>query len=79
VNNVTSETTDVSPFFANYRFNPWLGVEPSEPYPPNLTPTQKTQFYKANAIADWFDWIITQLKALARQSQQRYEENANER
>jgi hypothetical protein len=77
-NNVVSETTGVSPFFANYGFNPRLGVEPSEPCPPNLMPTQKTQFYKANAIADPFNRIITQLKALARQSQQRYKENANE-
>jgi hypothetical protein len=64
-NNVASETTGVSPFFTNYGFNPRLGVKPSEPCPPNLTPAQKTQFYKANVIADRFDRIITQLKALA--------------
>jgi hypothetical protein len=76
-NNVVSETTGVSPFFANYRFNPQLGVEPSTPCSLNLTAAQKTQFYRANTIADRFDQIITQLKALAQQSQQRYEENAN--
>jgi hypothetical protein len=76
-NNAVSETTGVSPFFANYRFNPRLGVEPSTPCPPNLTAAQKAQFYKANIVADQFDRIITKLKALAQQSQQRYEENAN--
>ena len=68
-NNTVSETTGVSPFFANYGLNPWLGVEASTPYPPNLTATQKAQFYKANTVADQFDQIITQLKALAQQSQ----------
>jgi hypothetical protein len=57
-NNVVSETTGVSPFFANYGFNPRLGVEPSSPYPPNLTVTQKTQFYKANIVANRFEQII---------------------
>ena len=68
-NNAVSETTGVSPFFANYGFNPRLGVEPSAPCPPNLTTVQKAQFYKANTVADQFDRIITQLKALAQQSQ----------
>ena len=67
-NNAVSETTGVSPFFANYGFNPRLGVEPSAPCPQNLTTVQKAQFYKANTIADQFNWIITQLKALAQQS-----------
>ena len=77
-NNVVSETTGVSPFFANYGFHPQLGIEPTKPCPPNLSPAQKRQFYKANVVADRFDRILTQLKALARLSSQRYEENANE-
>ena len=76
-NNVVSETTGVSPFFANYGFHPKLGTEPTEPCPPNLSPAQKRQFYKANVVADRFERIITQLKALAQQATQRYEENAN--
>jgi hypothetical protein len=68
-NNAVSETTGVSPFFANYGFNPQLGVKPSAPYLLNLTTAQKVQFYKANTVADQFDRIITQLKALAQQSQ----------
>ncbi|XP_044715208.1 reverse transcriptase (RNA-dependent DNA polymerase) domain-containing protein [Hirsutella rhossiliensis] len=58
-NNVTSETTGVSPFFANY------GPQPNG------------EFLKANNIADRFERIITQLKALATQAARRYEENAN--
>jgi hypothetical protein len=76
-NNVVSETTGVSPFFANYGFNPRLGIEPTGPCPPNLSATQKRQFYKANVVADRFERIITQLKALAAQSVKRYEDNAN--
>jgi len=76
-NNVSSETTGVSPFFANYGFHPRLGTEPSTPCPPNLSPIQKREFYKANNIAERFDRIITQLKALAEQSIARYEEYAN--
>jgi hypothetical protein len=76
-NNVTSETTGVSPFFANYGFNPRLGTEPTKPCPPNLSQTQKRQFYRANVVADRFERIITQLKALAQQSAARYEEYAN--
>ena len=76
-NNVISETTGVSPFFANYGFNPKLGTEPSGPCPPNLSQTQKREFFKANSIADRFDKILTQLRALAKQSADRYEQNAN--
>jgi hypothetical protein len=77
-NNVISETTGVSPFFANYGFNPRIGTEPSKPCPPNLNHAQKRQFFRANTVADRFERIITQLKALAQQSIARYEEYANE-
>jgi len=76
-NNVVSETTNVSPFFANYGFHPRLGVEPSSPCPPNLSTAQKAQFYRANVVANRFERILDLLKALAKQSQQRYEDNAN--
>jgi hypothetical protein len=76
-NNVTSESTGVSPFFTNYGFNPKLGIEPSQPAPPCLTKLQKRQFNKANMIADRFDRILSQLTAIAKQSTQRYEDNAN--
>ena len=73
-----NETTGTSPFFANYGFHPQLSVEPTKPCPPNLSEAQKRQFYKANIVAEWFDHIITQLKALACQSIAKYEDYANE-
>jgi hypothetical protein len=76
-NNAVSETTGVSPFFANYRFNPRLGTEPSKPCPLNLSYAQRYQFYKANVVADRFERIITQLKALAQQSVSKYKDYAN--
>ncbi len=36
-NDAVSETTGVSPFFANYGFNPRMGVEPAKPCPPELS------------------------------------------
>jgi hypothetical protein len=77
LNNVISETTGVSPFFANYGFNPCLGTEPSEPPHPDMSAAQKTGFYKANAVANRFEVILTQLKALAQQSIDKYEHYAN--
>ena len=68
----------MSPFFANYGFHPKLGVEPSQPCPLNRSATQKKEFFKADAITNRFDRIVTQLKALAEQSIRKYEENANE-
>jgi hypothetical protein len=79
MNNVTSETTGVSPFFANYGFHPKLGVEPSQPAQPTLSQSQRKEFFKANTIADRFNRILTQLKALAQQSIARYEHYANEK
>src|SRR5580692_11102380 len=76
-NNAVSETTGVSPLFANYGFNPRLGVEPSAPCPPNLKTVQKAQFYKANTVADRFDRIITQLIFFQAEDGIRDEENAN--
>ena len=65
MNNVTSETTGVSPFFANYGFHPKLGVEPSDPCPPNLSMSQKRNFYKANTVTNRFKRIILKLKSIA--------------
>jgi hypothetical protein len=77
-NNVISETTGVSPFFANYGFHPKLGVEPMKPCPPGLTGTRRRQFQRANTIADRFQRILAQLTALAKQSAQRFEDTAND-
>jgi hypothetical protein len=76
-NNATSETTGVSPFYANYGFHPRLGFEARPPCSPDKTPQQKREFMKAHNIADRFDRILTQLKALAAAANVRYEGNAN--
>lgn len=76
-NNAVSETTGVSPFYANYGFNPRMGVEPSLPCRPGMTTQRKQEFFYANAVAERFEAILDWLKALARQAIARYEENAN--
>lgn len=36
-NNHKSETTGLTPFFANYSFHPWMGTEPAALYMPKMT------------------------------------------
>jgi hypothetical protein len=79
MNNQVNETTGISPFFANYGFNPRLGIEPPQPRPPNLSDHMKKEDLRADAVALRFERILTQLTALTRQSQERYEANANAR
>ena len=79
MNNQVNETTSISPFFANYGFNPRLGIEPPQPRPPGLSDHMKKEYLRADAIALRFERILTQLTALTRQSQERYEDNANAR
>ena len=67
-NNTTSETTGVSPFFANYGFHPRMGVEPSQPLPPQISEAQKREFFRASEIAARFKAVIDKVAALARQA-----------
>jgi len=76
-NNTTSETTGISPFFANYGFHPRMGVEPARPVPPDLSEHQRREFFNAQELANRFSAVLDQLKALSRQAQDRYEANAN--
>lgn len=76
-NNAVSETISVSPFFANYGFHPRLGVEPRQPCPPGMPMQQKQESFRADAVAERFDRILTQLNALATQAIARYEKNGN--
>lgn len=78
-NNMVSETTGVSPFYANYGFHPRIGIEPATPPPPNLTTAQMKEFFKASEVADRFKRILDQVTALARQAQDYYEKTANAR
>ncbi len=67
-NNAVLETTRVSPFFTNYRFNLRIGVELAKPCPPKLSNIQKREFFKASEIAARFKAVINQVRALSRQS-----------
>lgn len=78
-NNQISRTTGVSPFLANYGYNPQIGIEPPEPKPPNLSETAEKEYFKADSLADRFDCILEKLKALTSKSQEKYEEHANSR
>ncbi|KAI0991933.1 hypothetical protein K3495_g16254, partial [Podosphaera aphanis] len=76
-NNAISTTTGVSPFYANYGFNPRLGIEPQTPAAPFLSEAQRKEFFKAHEIANRFKSILDQLKALSNIARERYEKNAN--
>jgi hypothetical protein len=74
-NNHVSETTGISPFFANYGYHPRLGVEPSHPCPPTLSTTARAEHFNANSIADRFQKIhefLRQEIALAQDRQEAY-------
>jgi hypothetical protein len=76
-NSHVHETTKVSPFFANYGFNPRLGVEPPHPHPPNLSRAQKEEFFNANSLADRFAKIQEFLRQQIANAQDRQELQAN--
>jgi len=65
-NNTVSETTGVLPFLANYGVHPRMGVEPTKPCPPNLSETQKREFFQASEIAARFGAIQDLVTAQAR-------------
>ena len=65
-----SETTGLSPFFANYGFHPRLGVEPIKPV--NMPTTRQ-----ASAFANQISAIQDHLREQTTLAQARYEEAAN--
>jgi hypothetical protein len=69
-NSMFSETTGLSPFFANYGFHPRLGVEPIEPAD---IPAAR----QASAFADQISAIQDHLREQTTLAQARYEEAAN--
>jgi transposase InsO family protein len=77
LNNAVSETTGFSSFFANYGFNPKLGFEPRPSCSSDKILQQKREFIKAHNIADRIDRILTQMKALAEDTNRRYKNQAN--
>lgn len=76
-NNAVSETTGVSPFFANYGFNPDMGTEPKRPpITPKTTATQR-EFHNASTVADRVERVIAMTKAIMAESQERQANAAN--
>ena len=76
-NNAISSTTGVSPFFANYGYNPKLGIEAQIPAAPMPSEAQRKEYFKAHEIANRFKVILDHVKTLSKISQDRYEKNAN--
>lgn len=76
-NNQVNESTQVSPFFANYGFNPRLGIEPLKPCPPNLSRQQRNEFFNASSIADRYQQITEHLRDNIQFAQERQEYFAN--
>lgn len=66
-----SESTGVSPFYANYGFNPRVGFEPIQP--PNAKPATRDAELFAQKMKDITDFLRTELIS----AQGRYEEQAN--
>src|SRR5205814_2607480 len=60
-NNQVNETIGVSPFFANYGYNPRLGIEPAGPRPSTLSTRAKKEYLRADVIAGRFERILVQL------------------
>jgi len=70
-NSLPSETTGVSPFFANYGFNPRIGVEP-------IDTTRQPENRDAEDFAADMSNITAYLQEAMLLSQSRYEEYANQ-
>ncbi|CAJ2507669.1 Uu.00g088550.m01.CDS01 [Anthostomella pinea] len=60
-NNAVSSTTKFSPFFANYGWNPWIGIEPPSPRPPNLTSDETREWDKADKHAELMKDLLKEL------------------
>jgi len=76
-NNQVNESTQVSPFFANYGYNPRLGIEPPKPCPPNLSRQQRNEFFNTSSIADRYQKITEHLQDNIQFAQEHQEYFAN--
>ena len=76
INNHTSETTKVTPFFALYGTNPRMGIEPPKALP-TATGKQLLDIKSADEFANKMESLHTHLREQMTFSQARYEEQAN--
>ena len=76
-NNAPSESTGVSPFFANYGFDLRMGFEPVAPLPSNTSRARQLEAAEANRFADKMKDIQEFLRDSIQYAQALYEESAN--
>lgn len=76
-NNHTSETTGLSPFFANYGFNPSMGSEPLRPVDPALARQYRDEFLNAQNVSDRITRVVSRARAFMAEAQERYADYAN--
>lgn len=77
-NNHISETTQVSPFFANYGYHPRFGVEPISVLPP-MPSKQRLDVQAADDFAARIQELHAHLREQMTLAQERYENNATNR
>jgi hypothetical protein len=77
-NNAVSESTQVSPFLANYGQHPRLGIEPKEDLPmPRLSSHARIEVQEANEFTERMESLTKHLRNEIRWAQEIYEEKAN--
>lgn len=76
-NNHTSETTGVSPFFANYGYHPAMGTEPTRPPVTPTTELKQREFENATQVADRIERILSRVRSFMAEAQERQMEQAN--
>lgn len=79
INNAVNESTNLSPFFANYGYHPLLGVEPSQGPVPPMSSEQKKEYLQGQTIADRFDKITSHLRTSMANAQEKQAFYANEK
>ena len=72
-NNAESEALSCSPFFTNYRYNPYLSFEPQPVLAHSTPPAQINAEEFASVIEDNLDYLREEIAA----AQAKYEDNAN--
>ncbi len=72
-NNQVSETTGLSPFFANYSFHPCLDIEPAKPNLSIWSVSQKKEALNVHIMADRMEQILDIAKVLLAEVKEKYE------
>jgi len=76
-NNQTSETTGLSPFFANYGWHPVIGTEPTHDPTTAKTPQQQREFLNATNVANRIQRVHERARAFMAEAQERHADYAD--